>query len=102
MRLNNFGAVAIMPPSNRGQSPKFNKISAHYIELAPDSLTAVGSGKRVYLAAETSLGGSPAINFSQSIVVAEGQEFFSLPLSEVTGTYKWLRVSLGYQNYDIR
>lgn len=101
-RLNSFGQVAVMQPGHSGQSPSFNKMSAHYIELAQDSLTALGSGCKLFHASETMLGGATAIDFDNSVVVGEGQEFFSVPFSSVTsGTYRWLRVSLAYQNYDI-
>jgi len=102
VRLNNLGAASVMPSNHRGQSPKFNKMSAHYVELAAGDLTAVGGGKILYHAPETTTGGSTAIDFNQSIRVGEGQEFLSVPLKDITaGTYKWLRVSLSYQNYDI-
>jgi hypothetical protein len=91
-----------MPAGHSGQSPHFNAMSAHYIELAPNALTALGSGKVLYRAPETSVGGSPAIDFDQSIRVGEGQTFFSMPLKNVTpGTYQWLRISLAYQSYDV-
>ncbi|MDB5228031.1 MAG: hypothetical protein JWN78_2224 [Bacteroidota bacterium] len=103
VRLNNFGNPATMPAGHAGQSPKFNAMSAHYIELAPDSLTFLGGGNILYKAPETTAGGSNAIDFSKSINAGDGQEFFSVPISEVTpGTYKWLRVSLAYQNFDIK
>ena len=102
IRLDNFGNVSTIPSNHRAQSPKFNKMSAHYIELAPGDLTAVGAGKVLYHAPETTAGGSTAIDFNQSVRVGDGQEFFSVPLKNLTaGTYKWLRVSLAYQNYDI-
>jgi hypothetical protein len=91
-----------MPANHRGQSPKFNKISAHYIELAPDSLTQVGFGKVIYHATETNAGGSTAIDFSKSIIKSENEDFYSVPLSQVAGNYKWIRVSISYQNYDIK
>jgi hypothetical protein len=101
-RLNNIGQPASMPAGHSGQSPHFNAMSAHYIELAPNALTALGSGKVLYRAPETSVGGSPAIDFDQSIRVGEGQTFFSMPLKNVTpGTYQWLRISLAYQSYDV-
>ena len=103
VRLNNLGQVSVIAVGYSGQSPMFNKMSAHYIELAPDSLTALGSGIRLYHAPETTAGGSTAIDFDSSVVVGEGQFFFSIPLSNITvGSYRWLRVSLAYQNYDIR
>jgi len=102
VRLDNLGNTSLMPANHRGQSPKFNKMSAHYVELAPGDLTAVGAGKILYHAPETTTGGATAIDFNQSIRVGEGQEFLSIPLKNISaGTYKWLRVSLSYQNYDI-
>ena len=77
-------------------------MSAHYIELATDSLTLLGRGDVLYTAPVTSAGGTSAIDFSKSVAVGEGETFFSIPISQVVvGTYKWLRVSLAYQNYDI-
>ncbi len=103
VRLNNLGQIAVLPAGHSGQSPHFNKMSAHYIELAPDSLTPLGFGNKLYHAPETTFGGTSAIDFDSSIVVAEGQIFYSTPLSSLTaGTYRWLRVSLAYQNYNIR
>ena len=99
VRLDNFGNPATMPANHRGQSPKFHKMSAHYIELAPNQLTALGAGVVLYKAAETA---TPAIIFDQDTKAADGEEFFSMAISDVTpGTYSWLRVSLAYQNYDI-
>lgn len=101
VRLNNLGMPATVPSTNEACSPKFNKMSAHYIEMAQTDLTAVGAGKVLYRANETACAGSNAIVFCQSTVVRENQTFFAIPLSQVVGTYKWLRVSLAYQNYDI-
>ena len=101
-RLNNFGGVSTIPANHRAQSPKMNKMSAHYIELAKDDNTALGSGVVLFHAPETTLGGSTAIDFNQSVRVGNGQAFFSIPLKNLSpGVYKWLRVSLAYQNYDI-
>lgn len=103
-RLDGFGNPAPDPASlgHGAQSPRFNKMSVHYIELAPTAFTALGSGKVLYHAAETTAGGSTGIDFSQSTFAANGETFFSVPLKEVAaGNYQWLRVSLAYQNYDI-
>ena len=101
-RLDNFGNPATIPAGNSAQSPVFHKMSAHYIEFAPDSLTALGSGAIIYKGAETTAGGANAVDFSQAIIKGQGEVFYSIPLSQVTaGTYKWIRVSLTYQNYDI-
>jgi hypothetical protein len=101
-RLDNLGNPAVMPANHRGQHPHFNKMSAHYIELAPSMFTALGTGAKLYIAPETTTGGANAIDFNQSVRVGENEEFFSIPLKDVpAGTYEWLRISLAYQNYDI-
>lgn len=102
-RLNNFGMASTIPSTNAAQSPKFNGMSAHYIELAQNDFTQVGAGKVLYRAEETSCGGSNAITFCKSVVSKESDVCFSIPINSITpGTYKWLRVSLAYQNYDIK
>jgi hypothetical protein len=102
-RLDNLGNPSTIPAGNSAQSPVFHKMSAHYIEFAPDSLTALGNGEIVYHGAETSIGGSDAVDFSQARTKGQGEVFYTIPLSQVSaGTYKWLRVSLTYQNYDIK
>lgn len=102
VRLNNFGQPEGVPAGHGSQSPKFNLMSSHYIELAPDSLTLLGNGEILYRAPETSVGGGLAIDFAQSVTAGEGESFFTIPLKNMTaGTYKWLRISLAYQNYDI-
>jgi hypothetical protein len=102
-RLNNIGQLQAMPAGHAGQSPKFNSMSAHYIELAPTATTALGAGNVLYYAAETSAGGGQAIDFERSFLAGDNQLFFSKPLKEITpGDYQWLRVSLAYQNFDIK
>ncbi|MDP2387128.1 MAG: hypothetical protein Q8M29_12200 [Bacteroidota bacterium] len=101
VRLNDSGQVSLLPSNHGAQCPKFNKMSAHYIEISGD-FDSVGKGKVLYRAPEVTTGGSLAIDFNQSVRVGDGQEFFSIPLSQVSaGIYKWLRVSVAYQNYDI-
>jgi len=103
VRLDAFGNPSTMPVGHAGQSPKFNSMSAHYIEFAPNDITPLGGGTVLYRAAETTAGGPSAIDFDQSVKAGEGQTFFSMPLKTVAqGTYKWLRISLAYQNYDIK
>jgi len=101
-RLNNIGTPTDVPAGRAAQSPVFKLLGAHYVELAPTPYTMIGQGKILYKATETTAGGTNAIDFSKSKSVGDGQEFFSMPLSEVgSGTYQYLRVSLAYQNYDI-
>ncbi|WP_396165349.1 hypothetical protein [Flavobacterium sp.] len=101
-RLNNFGLPTALAAGHGAQSPVFNTISSHYVELAPDATTQLGFGTVLYHAPETTLGGANAIDFSQSKIVAEGETFLEIPLKKiVSGNYQWLRVSLSYQNYQI-
>jgi len=102
VRLNNLGQPTTVATGNAAQSPIFNTISSHYIELAHNANTQLGDGEIVYHAPETVLGGSTAIDFSKSKIVSEGETFLKIPLSQVaTGSYEWMRVSLSYQNYQI-
>ncbi|MBA3681657.1 MAG: hypothetical protein H0W73_10915 [Bacteroidetes bacterium] len=102
-RLDNFAMPSTIPGTNAAQSPTFNGMSAHYIEMAQGDLTQVGQGTVLYRAEETTCGGNNAIVFCKSIVAKDGDVFFSVPIASVTpGTYKWLRVSLAYQNYDVK
>ncbi|MFN5324597.1 MAG: hypothetical protein ACK5C5_06750 [Bacteroidota bacterium] len=102
VRLNSQGLPASVPSNHGAQSPRFNQMSAHYIELTPNQFTGIGGGDVLYRATETNIGGSNAIDFSKSNPTGDGQEFFSIPIKDITpGNYEWLRVSLAYQNYDI-
>jgi hypothetical protein len=103
VRLGNLGQPVSVPSGNAAQSPVFQGISAHYVELAQNMNTQLGQGEIVYHGPETSIGGASAVDFDQAITVSEGETFLSIPISDITpGTYEWLRVSLTYQNYDIK
>lgn len=102
VRLNNLGQPSTIPFGNAAQSPIFNSISSHYIELAQDANTQLGNGQVIYHAPETVVGGSNAIDFSQAKIVGENEAFLTIPLKDVlAGNYEWLRVSLSYQNFQI-
>lgn len=101
-RLNNLGQPAVMPAGHAAQNPSFNTISAHYVELAPNASTALGSGAVIYKAPETDAGSETAIDFDKSIFTSSNEVFFAIPLKTIpAGDYEWLRVSLAYQNYDV-
>lgn len=106
-RLDNLGQPSAVPSGHKAQSPRFHGMSAHYIELAQGDYTPVGGGDKIYIAPSVTTGitsGSytDAIDFDHCTVAGDGQVLASVPLSQVqAGTYKWLRVSLAYQNYDI-
>ena len=101
-RLNGVGQPAPMTAGHAGQSPRFNTISAHYLELAPSATTPLGGGIVLYKAAEVTTGGSTAIDFSKAYFAGNNEVFLRGPvLSVPPGTYTWLRVSLAYQNYNV-
>ncbi len=103
VRLNAFGQPTNVPSGRAAQSPVFRKMSGHYVELATNDFTAIGGGAVLFKNLETTAGGDKAIDFEESKVVGPGEEFFSMPLSQIpAGSYKWLRVSLAYQNYDVK
>lgn len=101
-RLNSFGQPTDVPAGHGAQHPRFNTMTAHYVEFAPTAWTLPGDGAVVYHAPETTAGGANAIDFSQAVQAGEGQNFLSIPLSQLpAGTYPYLRVSIGFQNFDI-
>ncbi len=101
VRLNNFGQPDTMPAGHAGQNPKMNVMSAHYIEMAPSNLTALGHGTILYMTPTTTQGGDTAIDFSKEVLTPNNTVFYSVELDSVTpGTYQYLRVSLAYQNFD--
>lgn len=101
-RLNAVGQPSVITPGHAAQSPRFNVMSAHYLELAPSATTLLGAGAVLYRAPEVTTGGANAIDFSKSNFAGNNATFLSVPIkSFAAGTYTWLRVSLAYQNYDI-
>ncbi|MEO6289570.1 MAG: hypothetical protein ABIO76_06600 [Ginsengibacter sp.] len=102
-RLNNLGAPVGVAGGNKAQSPVFNTMSAHYLELSPDQFTTLGGGDVLYKAPETTSGGTNAIDFSKARFAGESETFLSVPLKELQpGSYNWLRISLAYQNYTVK
>jgi hypothetical protein len=102
VRLNSHGEPDTMAAGDAGQSPRFNLMSAHYLELSPNEYTALGAGDVLYTAPETTAGGDSAIDFSKSTFAGNNDTFLTVPLSSVkAGSYSWLRVSLAYQNYNV-
>jgi len=102
-RLNNLGQPSSIPDGNDAQSPTVAKMSANYIELAPDAFTGLGEGEIIYEGAETAEGGDTAIDFQNAKFAGDNETFLTIPLSEVTaGSYNWVRVSLAYQEGGIK
>jgi len=88
VRLDNFGQSATIVSGHAAQSPVFQKISAHYIELAANDNTPLAGGLVVYRAKETTIGGSNAIDFDSSKVL--GTDYY------LTGR---LASFIGFNNY---
>lgn len=101
-RLDNFGNPATIPPNHSAQSPVFHAMSAHYIEFAQSMNTQLGAGEIVYHGAETTVGGSNAVDFSKAIIKGDNEVFLKIPLKNITpDTYNWVRMSLTYQNFEL-
>ena len=102
-RLDGFGNPSTMTMGHSGQNPQFNVMGAHYIELDSLSTTIFGTGAILYNAATIGAGSPPPIDFSKEVQSKEGETFFSIPLKNVTpGVFQYLRISLAYQNYDVK
>ena len=109
-RLDAIGNPSTIPSNHRAQSPRFNSFGAHYIELSANDLTGVGAGTVLYVThtvptVPVTVGTSTftnAIDFDSLNLKNSGEEIFSIPLSQVkAGSYKWFRMSVAYQNYDV-
>jgi hypothetical protein len=74
--LGNLGEPADIPAGNAAQSPRFNGISAHYIEMSPNAFTAPGSGAKLYHQNETNAGGAIAIDHNFAVIKKEGGNIF--------------------------
>lgn len=102
-RVNSLGQPSTVPAGHAAQTPSFNAMSAHYVELIPSPFTQLGQGQVLYQAPETNAGGSNAIDFAKATVVGQNEVFLSVPLKNIApGSYPYIRVSLAYQNYDIQ
>ncbi|WP_121666810.1 hypothetical protein [Mesonia aquimarina] len=102
IRLDNLGQPTGIVEGNAAQTPVFNKMSAHYIELSPNAATLLGDGEVIYKGEETTKGGERAIDFSQAKLISDGETFLEIPLSRVQpGRYTWVRISASYQNASI-
>lgn len=109
-RLDGQGQTAVVPDTHSTQTPDFNAMSAHFIELTPNEFTLPGQGVQIYKGATTSQYGAVTIDgddldpidWSKAIVKDEDEVFYEVPLSSVqAGTYKYARVSVTYQNFDV-
>lgn len=102
-RLDNLGFPSSITTGHAAQSPMIHQMSAHYLEFAPNASTPLGAGSIAYKGDETTMGGDLAIDFKESIFAEDDQVWLNLPLSRLNpGSYRWVRVSLSYQEGDIQ
>lgn len=102
VRYDSFGQESSVPDGHAAQSPRFNSMSAHYLELSPNAQTWLGDGEVLYEGPTTFAGGDEAIDFDQAKLVSPGGQWLSFPISSVQpGDYEFARVSLSYQNFAI-
>ena len=101
-REDNFGNPSVIPAGNAAQTPDFNFLGVHSIELINYVVSLPSSSTVIYKGAEREHNGEMGIDFDQEIIVADGEVMVRIPISSITpGTYTYLRNSLGYQNYNI-
>ncbi len=107
-RLDSFGDPAVVPADHATQTPRFNTMSAHFIELVADEFTPYRQGAFLYQGEEVpasnpnTYGFTTAIDFDKALLTTEGEVFLEIPLTAINkGTYKHVRVSVAYQNYEV-
>jgi hypothetical protein len=101
-RLNNIGQPAPIAAGNAAQTPDFQRLSVHYIELAPNALTLLGKGAIVYKGEETTAGGDNAVDFEKAAISDQNIVFANINIADIApGTYEWVRASVTYQQYQV-
>jgi len=101
-RLGNLGQDVSVGTGNAAQHPNMQSVSLHYIELATNASTPLGTGQILYKGIETNAGGTAAVDIEQAKFAGSGETFISVDLASLApGTYEWIRVSLTYQKYEI-
>ncbi len=84
-RLNNIGQPATIPVGNAAQSPVFSKMSANYIELAPNAFTLLGEGEIIFEGPETNMGGNKAIDFQNALFAGNNETIKRIHTEEARG-----------------
>jgi hypothetical protein len=101
-RLNSSGMPAGVTSGRAAQTPVINAIGVQQMELATNNSTALGKGVVLFSTPQTTQGGETAIDFSQLKFAKDGEELFSIPMSQLgIGRYEWVRVAVAYQNFDV-
>lgn len=106
-RLDGAGNPVSVPNGHAAQHPDFNSMSGFYIELVPTKFTQIGDGAVIYeapkQAAQSGSTFAEAVIFDDAIVSDENEDFLTLDVKNIpAGTYEYLRISVTYQNADVR
>lgn len=98
-RTGNFGETQSVPDSNAAQSPKFNHMGASFVELTANDNVLPFQGTQVAMTPSI----SGATDFTQLMLAGNNEVFLTTDLSSIAnGTYPYIRISLAYQNYEIK
>lgn len=101
-RLDNFGQPSTIPSGHGALTPTFNLMGVHFIELSNANIVPAGSGEFLYETFSTTAGGSKAAHFDSLLIGKDGDQFFTINLEDIApATYKYIRISVAYQNYTI-
>ena len=108
-RLNNIGTETVIPAGHATLTPEFNSMSLHFIEIVPTELTPYKDGEALYQGDEVAatnpnvFGFTKAIDFEKALKIEDGETFLEIPIKNLRpGTYRHARVSVSYQNYDVK
>ena len=99
IRVDSFGQPAPFPPAGHAAlSPDFLVIGAHSAELVPHEFTLLGAGEQLFDSEHR----DDAVDFDALPRVSPGDELWSGALSTLApGTYKYLRLSVSYQQFRV-
>ena len=79
-RLDNFGQLESVPEGNAAQTPRFNEMGVHYIELSEGINILAYEGTEIFNSPTTIEGGKEAIDFEQALYGADQQILHSVEL----------------------
>ena len=80
-RLGNFGEPQSIPQTHAAQTPTFNIMGAHYIELSKQNDIPAYNGTFIYESPVTNKGGAEAIDFDQALYAADGEIFYTTEIN---------------------
>lgn len=101
-RLDNIGSPTTVPSGHATQTPNFQELGVHSIELINYVVSLPTNSTLIYKGEEKTYNGDEGIDFKQEKIISEGETLIKIPVKDIQpGTYTYLRNSLGYQLYEI-